>query len=164
MSFYNNNQALIGFPVYLLVAIIVGSIVFGVFIFSILKMHQDAQVDLVQTELEKISAEAENMFEYADSGTLVTVEVDFPDSLSFVVFGDLPENGRSIPTDLTLDKDTSNCYFFVMDDGTIKTFSSNARFCGETTTEAALFYPGRYLLDVELIEEGGSSFVSISKK
>ena len=160
-----NDWAMLGFPVYLLVAIIISSIVLVGFAFSILQMHNDAQVGIVQTQMEKITSDAENMFEYADAGTMVTVSVDFPGSMRFVVFGSLPRNGASQPSDLSLDEDMSNSYYFVMKDGTVKTFSSNARFSGESTDEIALLFPGSYNLCVELVEDtGGVSFVKIYKK
>ncbi len=156
-----NDEAVIGLPVYLLVAIIVGSIVFAAFALSVYNMHKDAQVGIVRAEIEKITAEAENMFEYADEGTLVTIHVDFPDSMSFVVFGSLPRDGTSKPSDLSLNEDMSNSYYFVMDDGTMKTFSSNARFSGESTDEIAVLFPGSYTLRLELLESGGKSYVKI---
>ena len=156
-----NNYAVIGMPVYLLVAIIISSIILCVFALSVLKMHQDSQTSIVQAEIEKITAEAENMFEYADAGTFVTIHVDLPDSLSFIVFGSLPENGLIEPIDRTLNEDMSNSYYFVMDDGTIKTFSSNARFSSKQVNQTAVIYPGSYNLNIELEEDGGLSYVKI---
>jgi len=96
---------------------------------------------------------------------MVTVNVDFPSSMCFVVFGSLPQNGASQPSDLGLDEDMSNSYYFVMKDGTVKTFSSNARFSGEYTNEIALLFPGSYTIKVELEQDsGGHSFVKIYKK
>jgi len=165
MKLLMNNWGMVGFPVYLLVAIIISSIVLVGFAFSILQMHNDAQAGIVQTQIEKITSEAENMFEYADAGTMVTVSVDFPDSMRFIVFGSLPRNGGSQPSDLTLDEDMSNSYYFVLKDGNVKTFSSNARFSGESTDEIALLFPGRYNICVELEQDsGGVSFVKIYKK
>jgi len=158
---YENENATMGLPVYLLVAIIISSIIFAIFALAIFNMYQDAQVDLVAAELEKISCEAENMFEYADAGTLVIVHVDFPDSLSFIVFGSLPENGILEPTSRLLNEDMSNSYYFVMDDGTIKTYSSNARFSAKSTNEIAVIYPGSYDLSIELVKNGDLSYVSI---
>jgi len=156
-----NDEAVMGLPVYLMVAIIVGSIVFAAFALSIYNMHKDAQVDIVAAEIEKITVEAENMFEYADEGTLINVHVDLPDSMSFMVFGGLPENGVAEPLDHTLNEDISNSYYFVMDDGTIKTYSSNARFSGESTNETAILHPGSYNLKIELVESEGKSYVKI---
>jgi len=157
-----NDEAAIGLPVYVMVAIIVGSIVFAAFALSIYNIHKDAQVDIVAAEIEKITAEAENMFEYADEGTQVTIHVDFPNSMRFMVFGSLPTDGISEPSDLSLNEDMSNSYYFVMDDGTIKTYSSNARFSGESTNEIAILHPGSYNLKIELVESEGKSYVKIN--
>jgi len=156
-----DDTAVVGLPVYLLIVIIIACIIFGVFAFSIYKMHNDAQVDVVRSEIEKITSEAENMFEYANEGSLVTVHVDFPDSMGFLVFGSLPENGVMEPTEHSLDEGVSNCYYFVMDDGTIETHSSNARFSGESVDEIALLGPGSYDLRIELERVGDKSYVKI---
>jgi len=124
-------------------------------------MQKDAQVDIVRAEIEKITSEAENMFEYANEGSLVTVHVNFPDSMGFLVFGDLPENGVLEPTDHSLDEGTSNCYFFVMEDGTVETHSSNARFSGASVDEIALLGPGSYDVRIELERVGDKSYVKI---
>ena len=156
-----DESAVVGMPVYLMVAIIVACIVFGFFAFSIYKMNEEAQVGVVRAEIEKITSEAENMFEYANDGSLVTVHVNFPSSVGFVVFGSLPEGRGVKPMDLTLDEDVSNCYYFVMDDGTIQTFSSNARFSGKNVDEISLLGSGSYDLKVELERAGGKTYVKI---
>jgi hypothetical protein len=156
-----NDEAVVGLPVYLLIVIIVACIIFGVFAYSIVKMHNDAQSDIVRAEIEKITSEAENMFEYANEGSLVTVHVNFPDSMSFLVFGSLPKTGLLKPTNLALGEDTSNCYYLVMEDGTIETHSSNARFSGKNIDEIALLGPGSYDLRIELERAGDISYVKI---
>jgi len=161
--FIKNKYAVIGFPVFLVVAIIIGAIIFSIFTIAIINIHKESQKNLVRTELEKITSEAENMFEYANNGSLVTINIDLPSSLKFVVFGSNPKNGLSKPVDLTLDDDVSNCYYFVMDDGTIKTYKSNARFCGKSFDEIKILYPGSYNLKLELLQHGGKTFVKIYK-
>jgi hypothetical protein len=55
------------------------------------------------------------MFEYADNGSIVTIPVQFPTSLRFIVFGYLPSNGTNEPANLTLDEKTSNNYYYRID-------------------------------------------------
>ena len=157
----NNNTAVLGMPTYLLVAIVVAGIVIGLFAIAILQSIKNSQTEQIKHEIEKIITEAENMFEYADSGTLVTVSVDFTDNLNFIVFGSMPQNGAFKPSDLTLDEDMNNNYYFVTNDGTILTYSSNARFSSEDTSKIALFGPGNYDLSLELVNVGGKTYVKI---
>lgn len=156
-----DDVAVVGMPVYLLVAIVISCFVFGFFAVSIYRMNEEAQTNAVRAELEKITSEAENMFEYANDGSLVTVKVNLPDSLGFVVFGSLPEGGGVRPVDKNLDERVSNCYYFVMDDGTICTYSSIARFSGENVDEIALLEPGCYDVRIELENVGGKTYVKI---
>ena len=161
MSYYNNDDAVVGMPIYLMVAIITAGVIIGVLTLSVLNLINEIKQEKVKTEIEKIVSEAENMFEYADEGTLVTVHVEFPDSMSFVVFGSMPINGISIPNVSILDENMSNNYYFVMNDGTLSSFSSNARFSGESTGSIAVFTHGSYNLNLELVKTGGKTYVKI---
>jgi len=157
----SNNKAVLGMPVYLLVALVVAGVIIGLFAIAIFNSIKSSQTDQIKSEIEKIITEAENMFEYADEGTLITVSVDFSNSLSFVVFGSMPQNGAQRPADFTLDEDMSNNYYFVTDDGIISSYSSNARFSSEDISKIAFFGPGSYDLSLELVNVGGISYVKI---
>ena len=161
MQIINNNRAVIGMPVYLLVVIVVAGIIIGLFALSIYNSIKNTQTEQIKSEIEKIISEAENMFEYADEGTLITVSVDFSEALNFVIFGSMPQNGALKPTDFTLDENMSNNYYFVTDDGTISSYSSNARFSSKDTDEIAFFGPGDYDLNLELVNDGGITYVKI---
>lgn len=156
-----NNRAVIGMPIYLMVAIFVASLIIAVFAFSIYNSVKKSKVEEIKSELEKIISEAENMFEYADEGTLVTVSVDFSDSLGFIVFGSMPQNGVLKPTDYNLTEESSNNYYFVTDDGAISSYSSNARFSSDDISKIAVFGPGIYDLSLELENVGGKTYVKI---
>ena len=159
--FINNDDAVLGLPIYLMVAIISAAAVIAMLVLSMHHITAESQTYQVEYEIQRIISEAENMFEYADEGTLVTVHVEFPDSMSFVVFGDLPENGNAEPGDLTLDENTSNNYYFVMNDGTLSTYHSIARFSSDDETTIALFHSGIYDLTLELYYTGGKTYVKI---
>jgi len=161
--FLNDNKAVIGMPIYLLIAIFIAGIIIGSFIISINSSIKNSQTDIVRHEIEKIISEAENMFEYADEGTLVTVSVDFSKSMKFAVFGSMPQNGVLRPTNFNLDEKVSNNYYFVMKDGTISSFSSNARFSSYDITKIAFFGPGTYDLSLKLEYDfiGGKTYVKI---
>jgi len=155
-----NNRAVVGFPIYLLIVIMTSSLIIGLLTISVLNMINQSKDDAIKKEIEKILSEAENMFEYADSGTLVNMKIDFPDNLNFVVFGSLPD-GINKPSNFSLDENTSNNYFYVLDDGTINSYSSHTRFSGNSTREISVLYQGSYDLILELEKEGGKSYVKI---
>ena len=159
--FLNNKDAIMGLPIYLIVAIITATAVIAMLVLSMHHITIESQTYQVECELQRIISEAESMFEYADEGTLVTVHVEFPDSMKFVVFGGMPENRNAEPVDLTIDENTSNNYYFVMNDGTLSTFHSIVRFSSYNETTIALFHPGIYDLTLELQYVGGKSYVKI---
>ncbi|MDH7516823.1 MAG: hypothetical protein QHH19_00490 [Candidatus Thermoplasmatota archaeon] len=160
----SNKEAVMGLPIYLIVAIIVASAITAVLSISIYNVYVDSQFHKTQQEVNKIVYEAENMFEYADEGTMITIKCEFPSYMKFVVFGGLPKNKTNEINDLTLDENTSNNYFFVMNNGEISVSHSTARFSGKNTNQVAVFYPGIYDLKLELVKEvDGKTYVKIYK-
>ncbi len=158
---YKNEFGVIGTPVYLLVAIITASAILVIFTYSILNIVEESQTDIVKKQIEKILSEAENMFEYADSGSKITVDVNFPDSMNFVVFGAMSQDAISKPAVLTLTEAMSNNYYFVMQNKEVCTYSSNARFCGESVDEIAVLQHGEYIICLELVYFDGRTYVKI---
>ena len=157
-----DEKAVMGLPIYIVVAIIVAAAIIAAFSIAIHNIWIDSQIHQVECETDKIVSEAENMFEYADEGTMVTVHADFPSFLRFIVFGGLPVNSSFEPDNITLDENTSNNYYFVMNTGKIFTYHSNARFSGKNHNETAMFHPGVYDLKLELIkEDNGRTYVKI---
>lgn len=158
----SDTKAIMGMPVYILVAIMVASVVIAVFSLSIYNIWQESQYQKVEYEVGKIVSEAENMFEYADEGSMVTVHVEFPSSMSFLVFGGVPEKGISEPaSDTKLDKNASNGYYFVMNDGKISVSYSTARFSNDNTSRISIFHSGVYDIKLELVKIKGETFVKI---
>jgi len=157
-----NKEAVMGLPIYLMVAIIVAAAIIIILAISIYNVSLESQFHKTQQEINKIVSEAENMFEYADEGTMITIHSEFPSSMKFAVFGSLPKNKTNEINDLTLDENTSNNYFFVMNNGKISIYHSNARFSSKNTDQIAVFYPGTYDLKLELIKESdGKTYVKI---
>jgi len=101
------------------------------------------------------------MFEYADWGTMVTVHIEFPAAMKFVVFGGLPTNESSKPDNLTLDEKTSNNYYLVMVDGTVQTYHSNVRFSSKDYKKIAILTSGIYDLTLELEKIDSRTYVKI---
>jgi hypothetical protein len=159
-----NKEAVMGLPIYIIVAIVVATAIIAILSISIYNASLDLQFHKTQQEINKIVSEAENMFEYADEGTMITIHSEFPSSMKFAVFGGLPKNKTNEINDLTLNENTSNNYFFVMNNGKISIHHSNARFSSKNTGQIAIFYPGTYDLKLELVKEtDGKTYVKIYK-
>jgi hypothetical protein len=156
-----DENAVLGQPMYLLVIIIVTAAIITLFSFSLQNIIIDSQIHQVEHEIDTILTEATNMFEYADEGSAATVHVEFPSALRFIVFGGLPANGTIEPTNLTLDENTNNNYYYVLNDGTLRTFHSNARFSDKNLTQTAVFHTGTYDLTLELCYQDGKTYVTI---
>lgn len=153
-----------GLPIYIIVAIIVAAAIIAILSIAIYNVSLDSQFHKVQQEINKIVSEAENMFEYADEGTMITIHSEFPPAMKFAVFGSLPKNESNEINDFTLNENTSNNYFFVMNNGKISTYHSNARFSSKNTEQIAVLYPGSYDLKLELVKEfDGKTYVKIYK-
>jgi hypothetical protein len=157
----SDEDAVVGQPVALLVIIIVAGVIITLLCLSIPNLMKDAQIHKVEGEIDRILIEATNMFEYADNGSIVTIPVQFPTSLRFIVFGYLPSNGTNEPANLTLDEKTSNNYYYVMNDGTLRMFHSNARFSNQNMTQIAIFHSGTYDIILELCQRGGKTYVTM---
>ena len=158
--FYKNEFGVLGTPVYITVAIITTSVICSIFVYSLLNIVEESQTDIVKKQIEKIINEAENMFEYADSGSKTKVNVDFPESMNFAVFGTMPDN-ISKPSNLELNENKSNNYYFVMQNKEICTYSSNARFCGESNDKIAILHHGKHSTCLELVSFDGKTYVKI---
>jgi hypothetical protein len=155
------ENAVLGQPVYLLVVIIIAAAIITLFSLSLQNIIKDSQIHQVEHEIDTIMTEATNMFEYADEGSIATVHVEFPTTLQFIVFGGLPTNDTREPTNLTLDENTNNNYYYVMNDGTLRVFHSNARFSSKNLTQIAIFHTGTYVLTLELCYYDEKTYVTI---
>jgi hypothetical protein len=156
-----DENAVIGQPIYLLIAGIVSAVIIVLFLISFQNVIGESQIHMVDHEIDKILTQSTTMFEYANEGTFVSVHVDFPSSMRFIVFGSLPQNGTQQPTNLSLNETTSNNYYYVMADGTIRTGHSNARFSADNKTQVALLHSGSYDLNLELFSDGEKTYVKI---
>jgi hypothetical protein len=157
----DDQDAVVGQPLGLLVILIIASVIIASLCLSIPHLIQESQIQIVEREIDKILVEATNMFEYANNGSIVTIPVEFPSSMQFIVFGYLPRNGTNEPTNLTLEEKTSNNYYYVMNDGTLRTFHSNARFSNHNMTQIVIFYSGNYDITLELCPMGGKTYVTM---
>jgi len=156
-----NEDAVLSHPIGLFVILIVASLSIILIFYSIQTLTNDSALRQVEYELSSILTQASTMYEYANEGSLITLHVEFPRSLRFLIFGGLPRNGTREPTTLILDENSSNNYYYVMDDGTMKVFHTNARFSGKNLTQIALFHAGTYNLTLELRSYEGKTYVAM---
>ena len=82
------------------------------------------------------------------SGTVESISVKIPDNTAFVVFGGMPDGAADAHTD--------NIYYYVLNNGRVQAKSSIVRFSGN-----AVFYPGEYELELELVRNNNGTFVAI---
>ena len=156
-----DRDAVVGQPISLLLILLVAGLITTLLCLSIPNLMKESQIQKVEGEIDRILTEATTMFEYADNGSLRTVSVEFPLSMRFVVFGQVPRDGTNEPVNLTLDENTSNNYYYVMDDGTVRTFHSNARFSNRNITQMALFHTGTYDITLELCQKEGKTYLTM---
>ena len=62
--FLNNKDAIMGLPIYLIVAIIIATAVIAMLVLSMHHITIESQTHQVKYEIQRIISEAENMFEY----------------------------------------------------------------------------------------------------
>ena len=157
----DNSYGVLGQPVYLVVVLLVVAAIITIFSVSLQHSINDVQIHHVEQEIDRIMTEAANMYEYADEGTVITLHVSFPGSLRCLVFGALPTNGTMEPTNRTLDEHANNNYYYIMNDGTLRLFHSNARFSSKNLTQIAVFRSGTYDLTLALCYLEGNTYVTM---
>lgn len=160
--FSKNDFATVGQPIRLVVVIIVVCAIIMIFGLSLENLIADSDVHQIEAQVQEILREASIMFEHADEGSTVILQVNFPTTLRCIVFGHLPRTGTLEPLNATLDENTSNVCYYVMTDGTIRSFHSNARFSDTTMTKIAVFHPGTYTITLELEKLGAKTYVTLS--
>ncbi len=160
--FSKNDYATVGQPIRLVVVVIVVCTIIMIFGLSLENLIADSDAHQIELQVKEILREASIMFEHADEGSKVILQVNFPTTLRCIVFGYLPRTGTPEPLNITLDENTSNVCYYVMTDGTIRSFHSNARFSDTTMTNIAVFHAGMYTITLELGKLGGKTYVALS--
>jgi hypothetical protein len=159
--FSSEENAVIGQPIYLLIAAVVSVVIIAIFLVTFYTTTIESQRYAVDHEIDKILSQAMMMYDYADEGTFITIHVDFPSTLCFIVFGGLPQNGTEQPTNLSLNTSMSNNYYYVMVDGTIHTGHTAVCFSANNSSQLALFRSGCYYINLELVREGEMTYVKV---
>jgi len=159
-----NDHAPLGYPLYLFIVVLLLTLILTFFFMMVVHTKQETDIYTIQKELETIITEATMMYDYATEGSTVTLSVSFPSSMNYLLFGSLPQHDPAQPLNLTLQENTSNNYYFMMDDGQTFTFHSNARFSSDNLTKCAVFYPGSYTLILNLTFHEGKTYVKVYKQ
>jgi hypothetical protein len=163
-TLFNLRYAVIGQPIALLVILMIASVIIAVFCVSIPDRMKEEQRQHIEEQVNKILVEASLMFEYGDNGSQQTIQLNFPSSMRFIVFGHIPVDSAKEPTNLSLDEQTSNNCYYVMEDGTIHPYHSNARFSNHNMTQMMLFHPGTYIIILELRQKEGRPYVTMREQ
>ncbi len=160
-SFNRSDDAVITFPIYLLVAIIVSLMVGAILFFGIAQLSSDWNMQQVHRTIDEITNQAETLVAYADYGTSKTVHVSLPLSVSYVVFGGGPQKMGQLNTSISYDKNMTNMIYFLMNNGQDHVEYSKIRFIGPTDDTYAMLPSGSYdiILSFEMV--GGEPSVKI---
>jgi hypothetical protein len=159
---YKRESAVIGQPAGLLVTLMIAAVIIILLIISIHHLQTEAELHHIEQQMQTILMQASTMFEYANEESQINLQVTFPQSMRFIVFGDFPRNGIIEPIQRTLDENTSNNCYYVTNDGTIRTFHSNTRFSNHNMTQISVFYAGSYTITLKLSRHGGKTYVTMS--
>lgn len=164
ISYIASDDAILGQPISLLIVFVIASVIITVLCVCLQPLLADSEFHQVEGEINKILIEAANMFEYADHGSCMTIHVEFPESVRFIVFGQLPTNITNEIPNLTSDETTSNNCYVVMKDGTVRTYHSNVRFSNHNLTQCFLLHSGAYDITIEVCQKEGVSYVAMAER
>ncbi|MBN1860767.1 MAG: hypothetical protein JW840_04815 [Candidatus Thermoplasmatota archaeon] len=158
---YKEEYAVLNQPLTLFVILIITTVILIVFGLSTQNFIRDSQLQHLEEQVHTILLETANMFEYGTNGTFVCISVDFPQSLRCLVFGFLPQNEIINPSDVLFDDNTSNSCYYILDDGTVRTFHSHVRFSNRNMTRCVVFFAGRYDISLQLCQKEGIPYVAM---
>ena len=171
INLLHEDTAAEGLPMRLVVTVILLSVMIGVTSKAASLFINDEKEKKLQGELDIINARASQMYIQGGarnisnpddfSGSLENIHLKIPDNVAFVVFGAMPSSYGTPPE--TANQHTDNFFYYVLNDGTIKTTSSIARFCANDTglNEPLVLYPGYYDLTMELVKNKNGTYVKI---
>ncbi len=154
----NEESAVEGLPMRIVVTAVIFSVILGLSGKAAFEFIDDAKEKKLAGELDMIEKRAAVMYVQGGardvddpedlSGTVESIKMKIPDDAAFVVFGGMPDGAAGERTD--------NIYYYVLNNGRVQAKSSIARFLGP-----AVFYPGEYELNLELIRNNNGTFVKI---
>ena len=145
-------------PMRIVVTVVVFAVILGLTGKAASDFIGDVKEKKLMDELDRIEKRAAVMYLQGGardmnnpsdtSGTVESIRVKIPDNTAFVVFGGMPDG--------VADARKDNVYYYVLTNGRVQAKSSVARFSG-----SAVFYPGEYELELELVRNNNGTFVVI---
>ena len=145
-------------PMRIVVTVVVFAVILGLTGKAASDFIGDVKEKKLMDELDRIEKRAAVMYLQGGardmnnpsdlSGTTESINVEIPDNTASVVFGGMPDGSPDARAD--------NIYYYVLDNGRVQAKSSIARFSGP-----AVFYPGKYELELELVRNNNGTFVAI---
>jgi hypothetical protein len=171
INFLHEDTAAEGLPMRLVVTVVLFSVIIGLTSKASSLFINDEKEKQLQGELEMINMCASQMYIQGGardinklddfSGSFENIHLNIPDNTAFVVFGGMPSSDGAPPE--TGNYNTDNVFYYVQNDGKIKTSSSVARFCanGSGLNKPFVLYPGDYDLTMELVKNKNGTYVKI---
>ena len=159
--FFKKEYAVLSQPATLFITLVITTAILILFGLVTQNLSRDSELQHLEEQIHTILLEAANMFEYGTNGTVVNISVEFPQSLQYLVFGFLPQNKHIYPGGLPFDENTSNNCFYILDDGTMRTFHSHVRFSNRNMTHCVVFFAGRYEISLQLYQKEGKPYVAL---
>jgi hypothetical protein len=171
IHFLRENTAAEGLPMRLVVTVVLLSVIIGLMSKAASLFINDEKEKKLQGELDLINKRASQMYIQGGardinrlddlSGSFENIHLKIPDNAAFVVFGGMPSSDGAPPE--TANQHTDNIFYYVLNDGSIKTRSSVSRFCANGTglNEPFVLYPGDYDLTMELVKNKNGTYVKI---
>lgn len=145
-------------PMRIVVTVVVFAVILGLTGKAASDFISDIKEKKLMDELDRIEKRAALMYTQGGgrdlnnpgdlSGTVESIHVEIPDNTAFVIFGRMPDGVANARTD--------NVYYYVLNNGRVQAKSSIVRFSGN-----AVFYPGEYEMELELIRNNNGTFVDI---
>lgn len=171
INFLHEDTAAEGLPMRLVVTVILLSVILGLTSKAAYVFINDEKEKKLQGELDIINTHASQMYIQGGArninnpddfpGSLENIHLKIPDNAAFVVFGAMPSSDGAPPE--TANQYTDNVFYYVLNDGKVKTRSSIARFCanGTGSDKPFVLYPGDYDLTMELVKTKNGTYVKI---
>ena len=152
------DAATLGYPMFLLVAIVVSSTMIITGLLIVDHLEYEFKIHELEGTLSSIVSEAEKMYIYADTDSIRILQVELPDILHSAVFGGIPSYNDSAPV---FNENSSQYYYYRLIDGRVFLHPTPVRFSIE---KPLILHSGRYTLTLKIINEGDEKYVEIESR
>ena len=152
--FIQSNNAVISYPIYLLVTVIISSTALILILYGVQYLSNETSRQQIEEIIQKITYEVETITAYADSGTVQRMKISLPHEMTFLCFGGKPNNSTCTNSNDQRNHNITNLIYYKMKNGQEFYQYSTISFIGETNDTYALLNPGSYdiIISIEAIE------------